>query len=102
MISIYNVNGRPNQFAIEIDGKKIFQSYESLIAVLSFDIEDLEWKLILSDMYNYSATTTRHLYTWLRDNGTAKYCDLTKKELQKLIKNGEVKIITEAEMRGMA
>lgn len=96
---LYNLGGRPNQFAVEVNGLKLFQSYQSLCAVLKFDMDKLEWILTLSDKYNYSQTTSRYFWMWLKENGTTKYSDISKNQLKKLIKNGEVKVVSESELR---
>lgn len=68
----------PNQFEIHHDGKRYFQSYQSIIAV----IED--GKITLDSYYwDYSVTTSkyRNIFT-----------GLTTEETKRLIKSGEIKL----------
>ena len=83
-----------NQFILEDDKKTIFQSYDSIIAVFDKEKRDLT----LGCDWDYSRTTLKHLYIFLRD---VIYYDLkleqktriqealestnTKKAIQKLI-----------------
>ena len=85
-----------NQFIMEDDKKTIFQSYDSIIAVFDKEKRDLT----LGCDWDYSKTTLKHLYIFLRD---VIYYDLkleqkarieealesanTRKALQKLIDN---------------
>lgn len=69
-----------NQFVIDWSWFVVFQSYDSVIAVLDYKNATLTlWK-----HFDYSKTTSKHLYLFLSD-----YCylyDMNKKELQALLK----------------
>ena len=53
----YNGNGAVNQFVINTPKAVYFQSYESVVAKI-----DRKGSLILSDNWDYSNTTRKHLY----------------------------------------
>lgn len=89
----------PNQHVVEVGSKRFFQSYESLCACIEYSAEQERWILTLSDKYNYSKTTSKWFWNFIRNYGTTTYCDLTKKELDKMIKSGEVKVVSEQELR---
>lgn len=50
-----------NQFIITSENETVFQSYESTIATIK------NGALILHDDWNYSKTTLKHLYLFLKD-----------------------------------
>ena len=53
----------PNQFIITDDGREIFQSYETIIAIKD------KGKIILdNDALDYSRTTSKYLYLFLGMN----------------------------------
>ena len=86
-------SGRPvaNQFIIfdYTNGIIVFQSYTSCIAKYNMNTE----KLKLYPKYNYSRTTSKYLYQFLR-----KYtnCNITcKKELEKALENGVIQLVEE-------
>tara|TARA_R100000734_G_scaffold18883_1_gene16906 strand:+ start:289 stop:567 length:279 start_codon:yes stop_codon:yes gene_type:complete len=77
-----NGNLVPNQFEINVNYVYYFQSYQTIIAkidetksipVLTLDINAL----------NYSRTTSKYLYNWLRMN---------RKEIENKIKAKEIKL----------
>lgn len=95
-----------NQFLLSDEhGAKVFQSYDSTIAKI-----DGNGVLTLSDKWNYSATTKKHLYLFLNDyknnindeqykNIFSKGFNDSKNKTQfiyNLIKNKIVKVILEA------
>jgi hypothetical protein len=86
--NIINANGRPtaNQFEIvDVDNATFFQSYNTLIA----EVRDSDGQVYLDEYYwDYSRTTMRHLYNFLRQWG---YDDLDSKIVRKYIKNGKFK-----------
>lgn len=51
-----------NQYCIEGPGYTAFQSYNSLIAVYQ------DGQLVLGCHWNYSVTTAKYLWQWLREN----------------------------------
>lgn len=81
------INGRgnavANQFIIKTENGTFFQSYHSVVAKITKD-----GKLILSKHWDYSNTTMRNLYAFLRDYGFYEYT--SSKEMRKAIDNGEV------------
>ena len=87
-----------NQFIIRGEGKIVFQSYESTIAVITEDGD-----LILGIDWNFSNTTSKHLYLFLNDFQydlkeeirieIKKVLNSSNKRnaIQKLIDNGKIK-----------
>lgn len=73
-----------NQFIIYIDDGIVFQSYDSNIAFI-----DNRGNVTLGCYWDYSVTTRKHLYTFLR-----KYSKFvliySRKEVEKLIKSGDI------------
>lgn len=59
-MKISNLNGVPNQFVLTTDQGTYFQSYQSMIAYISKGVIYLDQKY-----YNYSNTTSKHLYRFL-------------------------------------
>lgn len=88
-----------NQFLMEDEKQTIFQSYDSIIAIYNKENHDLTFGCD----WDYSKTTLKHLYIYLRD---VIYYDMTqeqkqditnalqsantKKALQKLIDNKKI------------
>ena len=90
--------GRPasNQFVISHDAGKeskvIFQSYNTIIAVIEathHDVYRTTRILRLDPRCNYSRTTSRHLYNFLQQYG---YQISNIKELDKALTDGTAKI----------
>lgn len=73
-----------NEFIIFVDDGIVFQSYDSNIAFI-----DNKGKITLGYYWDYSATTRKHLYSFLR-----KYSEYnainSKKAVERLIKSGEI------------
>lgn len=86
--NIINANGRPtaNQFEIvDVDNATFFQSYNTLIA----EVRDSDGQVYLDEYYwDYSRTTMRHLYNFLRQWG---YEGLNSKIVRQFIKDGKFK-----------
>lgn len=81
---LINDNGNPtaNQFVIKTKKAKYFQSYNSVVCKLD------GINIVLSTDWDYSNTTRKYLYTFLRQNG---YYNLSSaKEVRKAIKDGWV------------
>ena len=77
-----NGNYATNQFVIKTKKATYFQSYDSIICKLDgIDI-------ILSMNWDYSKTTMKHLYMFLRQNGY--YSLSSTKDIRKAIKDGLV------------
>lgn len=81
-----NNNPAANQFVIEHEGKTYFQSYDTLIAVKDGD------NITISEDWDYSNTTRKHFYIFLRD-----YCGacgtLRKKDIEYEIAQGNYKLV---------
>lgn len=76
-------NGAMNQFVIHDGNALIFQSYDSLIAVVDYDAREI----ILGKDWDYSVTTGKHRNIFFADY--ANIPDLsTKKGIEKALKNG--------------
>ena len=73
-----NGNDIANQFVIQFEKGRVFQSYQSIIAVVQ------EGKVFLGEDWDYSRTTSKYRNAFL---GT------TTKELEKGIKEGSIKIL---------
>ena len=81
---LINDNGNPaaNQFVIRTKKATYFQSYRSVVCKLD------GINIILSNNWDYSNTTRKHLYIFLRQNG---YYNLSNaKEVRNAIKDGWV------------
>lgn len=72
-----------NQFKLFLSNGVAFQSYDSLIA-----FKNDEGKVFISEKWSYSKTTLKHLKIFLR-------IDLSKKEIEKKIENGDYIIVSE-------
>ena len=75
-------NYASNQFVIKTKKATYFQSYRSVICKLD------GINIILSNNWDYSRTTTKHLYMFLRQNGF--YNLSSAKEVRDAIKEGWV------------
>ena len=76
-------NGAMNQFVIYADGKIIFQSYSSIIAV----VDKMNKTVELGEDWDYSVTTGKHRNIFFRDY--VYLPDLaSKKGIQNALKNG--------------
>lgn len=86
--NITNANGNTvaNQFEIvDVDNATLFQSYNTLIA----EVRDSDGQVYLDEHYwDYSRTTMRHLYNFLRQWG---YDGLNSKIVRQYIKDGKFK-----------
>lgn len=81
---LINDNGNPaaNQFVIKTKKATYFQSYNSVVCKLD------GINIILSNNWDYSNTTRKHLYIFLRQNG---YYNLSSaKDVRNAIKDGWV------------
>lgn len=94
-VKVYNMEsprtGRPvaNQYIIIIDGEVYFQSYETIVAKL----DKLGKIWVKENAWEYSKTTSKYLGEWFY-NYTA-YNDMTKKQGEKLIRDGVFGILDE-------
>lgn len=78
-----------NQFKVFLSNGVAFQSYDSLIA-----FKNEEGKIFLSEKWCCSKTTLKHLKLFLR-------IDLSKKEIEKKIKNGDYIIVSENDLKNI-
>lgn len=73
-----------NQFIIFTDDGIVFQSYDTNIAFIG-----RHGKVTLGYYWDYSATTRKHLYSFLRKY--SKYVSInSKREVEKLIRSGDI------------
>lgn len=81
---LINDNGNPaaNQFIIKTKKATYFQSYDSVVCKLD------GVNIVLSTNWDYSNTTRKHLYIFLRQNG--HYNLSSAKEVRKAISEGRV------------
>lgn len=73
-----------NQFIIELENAKIFQSYNSIIAIKYFPKDSYMPKIYLTDDWDYSVTTGKYRNQFLGE---------TKKETEEKIRLGQYKIL---------
>ena len=78
-----NGNAVSNQFIIRTPKAVYFQSYRSVVAKI-----DKNGRLILSQNWDYSNTTRKHLYNFLHTYGYRELC--SSKDMRQAIKNKEV------------
>lgn len=81
---LINDNGNPaaNQFIIKTKKATYFQSYDSVVCKLD------GVNIVLSTDWDYSNTTRKHLYMFMRQNGY--YSLSSAKEVRKAISEGRV------------
>ena len=85
-------NAVANQFVISEMGAIKFQSYESLVCIITSD------SITFGRDWDYSRTTMKHLNTFLEDNG---YSFNGSKDIRKAIENGNfngTKVIYDANL----
>lgn len=82
---LINTNGNPaaNQFVISNSGGVYFQSYNSVVAKIAN-----HGNIALSTDWEYSNTTRKHLYTFLRQQGFDIYDNA--KAIRSAIKDGRI------------
>lgn len=78
-----------NQFKVFLNNGVAFQSYDSLIAFKRND-----GKIFLSEKWCCSKTTLKHLKLFLR-------IDLSKKEIEKKIENGDYILVSEHDLKNI-
>lgn len=82
-----NNNQAVNQFVVKLNGNVFFQSYDTVIAK-----QDKEGKITLCSDWNYSKTTKKHLYIWLRDFTSFKYIE-GEKDVLDAIDTNKIKLV---------
>lgn len=78
-------NCAANQFVITANGATYFQSYTSVVAKIQ------NGNVYVSTNWDYSRTTSKHLYIFLAQQGYSHLCSA--KDMRKAIKDGEVILI---------
>lgn len=75
-----------NQFELRGEGKLCLQSYNSLVVEIS------NGKIILGRDWDYSTTTSKHVYAFLEDYSNINFYGVTNKRayVNKLIKEGKI------------
>lgn len=76
-----------NQYVFGDNNKKSFQSYDSIIAVIE-KVNSRKPKLTLGKNWDYSKTTTKYLYQFLRTY--FGWENPSKKSIETAIKNKEI------------
>lgn len=79
-----------NQLVIEHEGVKYFQSYSSVVARI-----DKKGNITLSADWDFSNTTLRHLYSFLRAHSYLSGSDINKGAIQDLIDKGSISYVSE-------
>mgnify|MGYP003425704100 FL=1 len=84
-----------NQFIINSGNDYVFQSYMSLIA----SYNDNTKVLLVSDKWNYSKTTLKYFYQFLREY--TPYTVRTRQVFERIIKNNKdkIKFVEETELK---
>lgn len=80
-------NSANNQIVIETDKGKYFQSYDTIIAFVPYCSD----KITLSEDWDNSKTTSKHLYIFLRD--FTNYYANCRKDILRGIKEGKMKVV---------
>ena len=75
-------NAVVNQFVINTENAIYFQSYRSVVCRIDRQTK----QVVLSSHWDYSTTTSKYLYKFLRDNGIYVY---SKKDVLSKIKSTE-------------
>lgn len=86
-----NFRSVANQYVIRTKRAVYFQSYNSVVAKITNG-----GKLHLSTYWNYSQTTIRNLYIFLREYGYSDFCST--KAMEKAIDNNDVKLHKESSL----
>ena len=81
-----NGNAVVNQFVIDTKKATFFQSYQSVVC----KIDNSTRKVTLSNHWDYSVTTSKYLYKFLRENGIYVY---SKKDVLAKIKANKFRLI---------
>ena len=78
-------NPANNQFVVETNKGKFFQSYDTLICFWDGN------NIVLSEDWDYSKTTSKHLYIFIRD--FTPYSVYNRKDVLKAIKDNKFKVV---------
>ena len=80
-------NGANNQFVVETDKGTYFQSYDTIIAFVPNNSDEI----VLSEDWEYSKTTSKHLYIFLMD--CTKFYVNQRKDILRGIKEKKLKVV---------
>lgn len=96
--NLVNDNGNPtkNQFLLESENGKFFQSYDTICARLHNGEVSLNVDYFGEHFTNSSNTTRKYLYVFLRDY--ARLDVHKKKDIINYLKNGYIKMVNETEL----
>jgi hypothetical protein len=85
---LIGMNGRAvvNQFVVDTKDTIYFQSYDSVVAKVY-----KRKYLTLSNYWNYSVTTAKYVYEFMRQNGFGEYA--SRKGVEKGIKEGNITLV---------
>ena len=84
-----NNNPAANQFIIEVNNGVIFQSYNSVIAFYNKN----NGKVYVTEDWDYSNTTRKHFYIFLRDY--CKACgNIRKNDIEYEFKQGKYELVS--------
>ena len=77
-----------NQFHLYGEGKDILQSYDSTVVV----IDRATREITLGEDWDYSTTTSKHVYLFLEDYGGINFYGVSNKRnyVRKMIENGTI------------
>lgn len=92
MVSEKTDRAIPNQFIIKHGRSLYFQSYETVVARIdNVDNFDTGEEVFLVDgATDYSKTTSKYLYQFLREHSRIGGMSCNKKGIEALIKNGKI------------
>jgi len=78
-----------NQFHLYGNGKNILQSYDSTVVVIDYTPT---FKIILGRDWDYSTTTSKHVYAFLEEYGNIDFYGIRNKRayINKLINDGKI------------
>ena len=80
-------NTVPNQFVIVAPNETVFQSYETVVA----KIDEVGDVVLKKNALDYSTTTSKYLYAFLREYSALIDSEITKKKLKSMMAKGEIK-----------
>ena len=91
MSTVKNLNGIANQFVIENEKEVIFQSYNSTICIIHKG-GGLGYNKVakFGRNWNYSTTTAKHLYKFLKEYGLDILA--SKKAIEEAIERGHARL----------
>ena len=82
-----NNNHAVNQFVVKLNGNIFYQSYDTIIAK-----KDKDGHIFITEKWQYSKTTSKHLYIFLRDNTSLRYVE-GKEDVEEAIDKGYIQLV---------